>query len=479
MDFSGRSWLHFHVMPEKKSLNEIPREVRPLFTKGSDALARDNFDYAIDLFTQVLARDPALVEVRKALRRAQQGKAAAGSSGFFKKILSSAGSSPQIAKAQLALRSNPTEALALAEQVLNSDANSSLAHKIIVEAAKSLDLPQTAVMSLEILHRLHPKDKDIAVQFANYLADIGEVRRGEQILVEFREALPNDAEVAQALKNVSAKRTLKEGGYSKLESGEGSYRDILRNEAEAVELEQEKRVHKTENVTDRLIAEYESRLKADPNNLKLIRQLAELYTQKKDFDRAAQYYDRLKTSDLGADATLDRAIAETTVRRMDHQIEQLDPTAPDHAERTAQLGADKLAFQLAECQKRVEKYPTDLAFRFELGTLYFQAGKISEAQKEFQRAQGNPHKRIAAMNYLAQCFAKRRIFDLAASTLEDAIKEKLVFDDEKKELIYNLGVVLESMGKKENAIEQFKIIYKVDTSYRDVEARVDAYYSGQ
>jgi tetratricopeptide (TPR) repeat protein len=127
----------------------------------------------------------------------------------------------------------------------------------------------------------------------------------------------------------------------------------------------------------------------------------------------------------------------------------------------------------------VEKYPTDLTFRFELGTLYFHAGKISEAQKEFQKAQGNPHKRIAAMNYLAQCFARRKIFDLAASTLEDALKEKLVFDDEKKELIYNLGTVLEDMGKKAEAIEQFKTIYKVDTSYRDVEAKVDAYYSGQ
>ena len=99
--------------------------------------------------------------------------------------------------------------------------------------------------------------------------------------------------------------------------------------------------------------------------------------------------------------------------------------------------------------------------------------------EEFQKATSNPHKRIAALNYLAQCFAKRKIYDIAASTLEDAIKEKLVFDDEKKELIYNLGSVFESMGRKEDAIEQFKTIYKVDTSYRDVEAKVDAYYSGQ
>ena len=145
----------------------------------------------------------------------------------------------------------------------------------------------------------------------------------------------------------------------------------------------------------------------------------------------------------------------------------------------AALNAEKLAFQVSECQKRVEKFSTDLAIRFEMGVLYFQAGRIPEATKEFQRAQGNPHKRIAALNYLAQCFARRKIFDLAASTLQDAIKEKPVFDDEKKELIYNLGSVLETMGKKEDAIEQFKLIYKVDISYRDVEAKMEAYLSGQ
>ena len=56
-----------------------------------------------------------------------------------------------------------------------------------------------------------------------------------------------------------------------------------------------------------------------------------------------------------------------------------------------QLKAEKLAFQVAECQKRVEKYPTDLAIRYEMGALYFQSGKIGEAIQEFQKAQGNPH----------------------------------------------------------------------------------------
>jgi tetratricopeptide (TPR) repeat protein len=82
------------------------------------------------------------------------------------------------------------------------------------------------------------------------------------------------------------------------------------------------------------------------------------------------------------------------------------------------------------------------------------------------------------MNYLAQCFAKRNMNDMAARTLQNAIKEKPVLDEEKKELIYNLGSVLERMEKKQEAIEQFKIIYEVDIGYKDVAQKVDRYYQG-
>jgi tetratricopeptide (TPR) repeat protein len=464
----------------EKSINEISRDLRVLFVKGNEAAQRENFDYAIALFNQVLEKEPGLFECRKALREAQFRKAGDGGSGFFKRMMSGAGSSPQVAKAKMAMNKNPAEALAIAEQILNGDPNNSAAHRLIVEAAQALDLPHTGVLSLETLLKNSPKDKGLAIQFADALAASGgDASRGEQILSELLRARPGDGELSMALKNLSARKTMDKGGYSSLEGGQGSYRDILKNKQEAVSLEQEKRVVKAEDVAERLIGEYEARLETEPKNLKLVRSLAELYTQKKQFDRALSLYDRIRASEMGNDPSLERAIAETVVRRFDYQAEQLDPAAPDYAEQSAKIQAEKVDYQITECQKRVEKYPTDLAIRFEMGMLYFQAGKFSEAIAEFQKAQSNPHKHLAAMSYLAQSFAKRKMFDLAARTLQNAIKEKLVFDDEKKDLVYNLGCVLESMGKKEEAVNQFKIIYEMDISYKDVAAKVDAFYAGQ
>jgi hypothetical protein len=64
-------------------------------------------------------------------------------------------------------------------------------------------------------------------------------------------------------------------------------------------------------------------------------------------------------------------------------------------------------------------------------------------------------------------------------TLQNAIKEKPAFDEEKKDLIYNLGCVLDAMGKKAEAMEQFLQIYETDVNYRDVGAKVDAHYASQ
>src|SRR5258706_11484391 len=113
------NWLDFECMAEK-SLNELPRDLRVIFTKGSEALQRDNFDYAIDLFNQVLAREPGLYECRKALRTAQLSKAG-DRGGVMKKIFSNASSSPPVGQRQLGIRKEPARALPNARQNTNHE----------------------------------------------------------------------------------------------------------------------------------------------------------------------------------------------------------------------------------------------------------------------------------------------------------------------------------------------------------------------
>jgi tetratricopeptide (TPR) repeat protein len=463
-------------MPEK-TVNELPRDLRLLYTRGMEALQRDNYDYAIEMFTQVLAREPSVFEIRKTLRETQVAKCGK-SGGFFKRAFSRASSSPQVAKGQMALRRNPLEAMNVAEEILNSDANSHDGHKLMAEAALAAEMPKVAIMSLEALVKAAPKDKELTYQLAEAYAMSGEKTKGENVLADLQRSFPNDQEISQKLKDLSARKTLDEGGYGALAGGGGSYRDVLRNKAEAVSLEQQNRQVKTDDSSDSLIKDWEDRLKAEPTNLKMLRNLGEVWAERKQYDKSLSYYERMTAVDGGADASLLAKIAEIKVRKFDQAIAQLDPAAEDYADKAAQLKAERDAFRVDNAKQLVDRYPTDLQLRFDLGKLYFESGKISEAQVEFQKAQANPNRRIQAITYLAKCFEKKNMFDLAARRLQEVVKDKLTFDEEKKDLVYTLGCVFDKMGKKEESIEQFKLIYETDMAYKDVAKRVEDHYSG-
>ena len=247
-------------MPEK-TLSEMPRDLRELYQKGATALQRQNFDYAIAIFQQVLQREPAFLECRQALR-AGQIKKVGGSTGFFKKMLGGASNSPLIAKAQMA-KSRPVEAMVIAEQILENDPQGSTGNKILAESAMAAGLPKTACFAYEILLKTATKDYELAMAYGAALAASGQIAKAEANYVELMRAFPQKGEISAALKNLSARQTLNEGGYEALADGSGSYRDILKNKDEAVKLEQEARAVKTDDVAGNLIADYESRLVHD------------------------------------------------------------------------------------------------------------------------------------------------------------------------------------------------------------------------
>src|SRR5258705_12599596 len=95
-----------------------------------------------------------------------------------------------------------------------------------------------------------------------------------------------------------------------------------------------------------LLAECEARIAQEPGHLRLLRSAAELCTQKNQFDKALEYYKRITATEGEADASIERAIAETTVRKFEHALAQLDPNAPDFAEQSARIQAEREGYEM-------------------------------------------------------------------------------------------------------------------------------------
>ncbi|MDP6794464.1 MAG: hypothetical protein QF721_00245 [Verrucomicrobiota bacterium] len=454
----------------EKSKKEVEPQARELFDKGLVALRKENLEYATKLFEQALRREPGFFECREALRL-NQFKRVGKKSGFFR-IFGKTTSSSLLPKGQLALKKDPREAIEVAEQILNDDPYSVLGNKLLAEAATAAEFPRTAVFAWDLVMKQQPDDKANTMRYCQALVTNGEVAKAEESCAALARAHPNDQEVLQLSKNLTASRTLSEGGYDKVASGEADYRAVLKDEEEAVLLEQENRRSEQESTAEHLIDEYEKRLKDDPNNLKLIRSLAELHCRMKNYDTSIGYYERFNKTNLRSDAAVDRAIVDTKLLQFDWCIEQADEAE------ARELRDDRKAFEMGQIQLLSERYPSDLSLRYDLGVLQLEAGEITAAIQSFQRAQANPHREIASLIHIGRCFAERGMNDMAAGTLQKALDKKEVMDDEKMNLHYQLGCVLDSMERKEESIDQFKIIYERDIGYRDVGKRVDAYYAG-
>ncbi len=115
-------------------------------------------------------------------------------------------------------------------------------------------------MSYEILAKNAPRDKEVILAYGHALSEAGEGQRAEKVLLRdsIIRAYPTDNEISQALKNLSARATMGQGGYEQIASGKGSYRDMLRDEKGATAMEQENRVQKSEKAwPNGSIGEYE------------------------------------------------------------------------------------------------------------------------------------------------------------------------------------------------------------------------------
>jgi tetratricopeptide (TPR) repeat protein len=292
---------------------------------------------------------------------------------------------------------------------------------------------------------------------------------------------PNDMAAIKGGKDASARLTMQTSW-----EGKDSYRDIMKDKEQAVLLEQQNRVVKDEDVIEAQLAELGAKYEADNTNIEVVKKIAALYEQKGELSTAASWYSYAASLGNNTDATLVRKATDLGLKILDVQVRDLsgwlkenDETHPEYSEKKGQyevLKAQRAENQVFEAKRRVERNPTDLQLRYELGEVLMSAGQYREALPELQKARQNPNARIKALNLLAQCMVKLNMLDLAEGQFKTAISELSSMDDTKKDLLYNLGLVYEKLGKKDDYLDCMKRIFETDFGYRDVAERVEASY---
>jgi len=442
------------------------------------AMQLRNFGYAVQLLHPLLKAHPEFLAGRQLAR-----KAAIAKTGGKKGVLGGLSSASfSTMKVQGLIKKDPAAAMDAAEKILETDPYSPQANQLLREAAMAANIPEVAAFALETIVAGNPRETKILHELARHHMKQGNPHKAVEIFNRINEITPNDLAAIKGGKDASAAASMQKGGW---ERDGATYRDLLKDEDQAVTLEQQGRVVRSDEMIEQLLEGLRARIEREPESVDVARKIAELCEQKEDLESAANWYNYAASLAGNSDQALVRKAADLHLKQFDVAIsarEDFIAASPD-SEEAAQyqselesLKAQRSELLLDEANRRVERNPTDLQFRYELGEILVNLHRYQEAIPELQKARMNPNARIRSMCLLGQCFTARAMFDLAAKTLTDAAAELPMMDAVKKDVVYNLGIVYDKMGDKEKSVACMKQIYEIDYGYRDVAARVEGSY---
>lgn len=439
------------------------------------ALQRGNADYVIEVTAQVLKNAPGCVPVRR-LQRVAQVKKAQSKSKLFTKAF---GSMTQ-AGFMFGSKKDPAKGIENAEKMLAVDPNNVSALKLLAESAAALEMPETVCFAWESVREVQPTDHDTLLSLGEAYLAANKHKEALRVADDLLRTKPQDGDALALMRRASVAQTMDKGKWEE----EGTFREKLRDEEQAVSLEQAAKVVTSSEMTERLIAEAKHRVEAEPDNLNHYRSIIDGYRKLNRFPDALEWLRKARKLPSGAgDSGLEKLEGDLEVAVIEDEVHAAQAKlaeSPENAAAQSALEAAKAkltSFRLAQSKAYVERYPNDYAARYTLANLHFEAGEYQEAIANYQQAQKNPKVRISALAGMGKALKARKMFDIAVAQFQTAKSELASMDDTKKDVIYQLASCYEAMGKTQEAINEYKLIYSEDIGFRDVSDKINAFYA--
>jgi tetratricopeptide (TPR) repeat protein len=453
---------------------------RSQVARAKAAIQSKNNDYAITLLQAILKDEPLFLKGRQLLRAVEIQKYKA--TGSFARQMASMRLSGSVMKLTSTKRT-PHEQLIYAEEVLAQDPYNLKANAMIGDAGTELGYPEFKCFAYETLSEGKPNDKAILNTLADAYREAKEYPKAIQTCERILEIDPRDGDALSKLKDVTAANASKVGKWDTATD----YREILKSKSESEQLEQEGKVVKSADAIEEQIKLNFEKHEAEPTNPNHSKSIAALFIQKNDYASAIPWYEHSFEAGGRIDSSLEKTIGDLKLKKVDVELQELRANLATQTEPEAQAQVQEAIEQkekelndvrLFMAEARVRAQPNEGQFRYDLGEALFKIGQYKRATEELQQSLKQPSVRYQALNMLGLSFMKRGMLDFAINRLSLAESELAVMDEVKKEITYNLGLAYEAAKQPEKALDQWKKIYEVDMTYRDVSERVEASYGG-
>jgi tetratricopeptide (TPR) repeat protein len=297
---------------------------------------------------------------------------------------------------------------------------------------------------------------------------------------------PSDGNLEHTMRQLTAARAIKQGGYERTFGQVGGFRNQVRDAERQRQLEAANSISGAGGGTDTALDRARQEYEGNPSSPDAINKYATSLRKRgqgDDEQKAIEVYmagyEAIKEYrfKMGAD-DLRIARARRAERAAKDQLSQ----APDNAQ--LQGAADVARAALLELEgavfrERVAKYPTNREFKADLGRIEYELGRYEDAMAAFQAAKDDPKLRVNSAWMLGRCFAKEGWHTEAASEYKEALASiDSTHADKELEIRYDLMLALMELARAEKssahakeAAEICSAIIRKNIGFKDVRAR--------
>ncbi|MBI2919979.1 MAG: tetratricopeptide repeat protein [Planctomycetes bacterium] len=440
-------------------------DVEKLFEKGSEAFNKKNWDYAIEIFKSIVTMDPNHVKARQALKMTTIQK------GSFPGKFSSTLKGGAVL-GQIGVNKGADKRIQLAQDYLCTDPLNISVRLALGAALKDGNYIDGAITEYEHVIQMDANNLSALKGLAELHAKKGDHKKAIEYCTKVQAIDPTDREVTSQLKNLLAENAMKEGKMSDAKS----FRDMLKDQGGASRMEQDKHLVKSGAEMDEEIGRMQAQVAADPTNpaqAKTLKKISDLQRKKHDLDAAIATLERAAQLDR-ADATIRMKIGDIRIEKLEGKAGAAKAAANNDTNDPGFRAAysELIKYKIEEFARRAKDHPTDMQLRYEYGRALLTGGQVDLAVAEFQQTVKDPKRKLESMNFLGQCFFRKKIFDLAATQYQKAL-EVCPTSEWEMQLRYNLMDALKALGKIEDAKAECKKIMNIDISYKDVSKKLE------
>jgi tetratricopeptide (TPR) repeat protein len=444
--------------------------------RGNEAVPKENWDYAIQMYGTSAKLVPDNVMYRQSLRGTEYKKYDNNGVGAKLANMRLMGVKTKLKKCKLS--KDWAAVVEACEEGLQVNPWDAQLGADLGDALNTLGYADVAIFAYEESLKVDPTNVAVNKSLAALLEDRGEYPRAIECWNRILKVDPNSGEARSKKTALDARAVMDRGGYE----GAESTRNVMAPHEIA------KRLGKDKNADGPGVsveADLQRAIRKEPANKDNYLKLADYYKREAQPEKAEeQLLIALEVSgnDIAVREILEDVQIALMIKTLNITKEQArsEPGDASIKQRAGELANELLKRELEVLAARVERYPNDMKLKFELALRYMRVKKWQLAIPLLQQSRGDPRLKGDSLFNLGKCFYYDGKPQLAIRQFEAAMAE-IKYEEKPdlfKELNYAAGRLYEELKNSTAAEEAYQRVLEVDYGFRDTVDRLNKLQGG-